>query len=111
VLVIDSNTATRRWRPVEAHCATLGARFHFFHVARNQLQGRGAHYALRRTARDIMIIAGIGDYVVDPTGCATSPDVRGSAHRDWKRRDYRDCQLAFARGRTTPSPAASSTSA
>ena len=34
VLVIDNNTRDEAvWRPVEAHCAALGARFRFFHVA------------------------------------------------------------------------------
>ncbi|HKG38952.1 MAG TPA: glycosyltransferase [Conexibacter sp.] len=33
VLVIDNNTTDETlWRPVEAHCARLGARFRFFHV-------------------------------------------------------------------------------
>ena len=33
VLVIDNNTADERlWRPVQEHCARLGARFRFLHV-------------------------------------------------------------------------------
>jgi cellulose synthase/poly-beta-1,6-N-acetylglucosamine synthase-like glycosyltransferase len=69
VLVIDNNTRDEAgWRPVEAHCATLGARFRFFHVAPLAGFKAGAlNYALERTARDVAIVAVIdSDYVVDP---------------------------------------------
>jgi exo-beta-1,3-glucanase (GH17 family)/cellulose synthase/poly-beta-1,6-N-acetylglucosamine synthase-like glycosyltransferase len=68
VLVIDNNTRDEAvWRPVEAHCATLGARFRFFHVAPLAGFKAGAlNYALARTAADARIVAVIdSDYVVD----------------------------------------------
>jgi exo-beta-1,3-glucanase (GH17 family)/cellulose synthase/poly-beta-1,6-N-acetylglucosamine synthase-like glycosyltransferase len=68
VLVIDNNTRDERvWRPVEAHCATLGPRFRFFHVAPLAGFKAGAlNYALERTAPDAEIVAVIdSDYVVD----------------------------------------------
>jgi cellulose synthase/poly-beta-1,6-N-acetylglucosamine synthase-like glycosyltransferase len=68
VLVIDNNTRDEQvWRPVEAHCARLGPRFRFFHVAPLAGFKAGAlNYALARTAPDAEIIAVIdSDYVVD----------------------------------------------
>jgi cellulose synthase/poly-beta-1,6-N-acetylglucosamine synthase-like glycosyltransferase len=68
VLVIDNNTRDESvWRPVEAHCARLGARFRFFHVAPLAGFKAGAlNYALERTAPDAAIVAVIdSDYVVD----------------------------------------------
>src|SRR2546421_359721 len=68
VLVIDNNTRDENvWRPVEAHCAQLGARFRFFHVAPLAGFKAGAlNYALARTAPDAEIVAVIdADYVVD----------------------------------------------
>src|SRR6266446_5013784 len=68
VLVIDNNTLEEAvWRPVEAHCAQLGARFRFFHVAPLAGFKAGAlNYALARTAPDAEIVAVIdSDYVVD----------------------------------------------
>jgi exo-beta-1,3-glucanase (GH17 family)/cellulose synthase/poly-beta-1,6-N-acetylglucosamine synthase-like glycosyltransferase len=68
VLVIDNNTRDEQvWRPVQAHCAQLGARFRFFHVAPLAGFKAGAlNYALARTAADAEIIAVIdSDYVVD----------------------------------------------
>src|SRR6266478_1783024 len=52
VLVIDNNTREEAvWRPVETHCAQLGARFRFFHVAPLAGFKAGAlNYALARTA-------------------------------------------------------------
>ncbi len=69
VLVIDNNTKDPAvWQPVEAHCRTLGERFHFFHV--DPLSGfkSGAlNYALERTSADADVIGVIdSDYVVDP---------------------------------------------
>jgi exo-beta-1,3-glucanase (GH17 family)/cellulose synthase/poly-beta-1,6-N-acetylglucosamine synthase-like glycosyltransferase len=69
VLVIDNNTRDPSiWRPVEAHCAQLGPRFRFFHVAPLAGFKAGAlNYALERTAPDATIVAVIdSDYVVDP---------------------------------------------
>jgi exo-beta-1,3-glucanase (GH17 family)/cellulose synthase/poly-beta-1,6-N-acetylglucosamine synthase-like glycosyltransferase len=70
VLVIDNNTKDEAvWRPVEAHCAKLGERFRFFHVAPLSGFKAGAlNYALARTAPDAEIIAVIdSDYVVEPS--------------------------------------------
>ena len=69
VLVIDNNTRDEAvWRPVEAHCATLGSRFRFFHV--DPLAGFKAgalNFALRQTAADAEVVAAIdADYVVRP---------------------------------------------
>jgi len=69
VLVIDNNTKDEAvWRPVEAHCAKLGPRFRFFHVAPLAGFKAGAlNYALERTVADAEIVAVIdSDYVVDP---------------------------------------------
>ena len=68
VLVIDNNTSDAAvWRPIEAHCAQLGPRFRFFHVAPLPGFKAGAlNYALARTAPDAEIVAVIdSDYVVD----------------------------------------------
>jgi exo-beta-1,3-glucanase (GH17 family)/cellulose synthase/poly-beta-1,6-N-acetylglucosamine synthase-like glycosyltransferase len=68
VLVIDNNTPDEAvWRPVEAHCAKLGARFRFFHVAPLAGFKAGAlNYALARTAPDAEVIAVIdSDYKVE----------------------------------------------
>lgn len=69
VLVIDNNTRDEAvWRPVKAHCATLGARFRFFHVAPLAGFKAGAlNFALRNTDPAAQIIAVIdSDYVVRP---------------------------------------------
>ncbi len=69
VLVIDNNTRDENvWRPVEAHCAKLGSRFRFFHVAPLAGFKAGAlNYALDRMAADAAIVAVIdSDYVVEP---------------------------------------------
>jgi exo-beta-1,3-glucanase (GH17 family)/cellulose synthase/poly-beta-1,6-N-acetylglucosamine synthase-like glycosyltransferase len=69
VLVIDNNTQDEAvWRPVEAHCARLGARFRFFHVAPLAGFKAGAlNFALRQTAQDAEVVAVIdADYVVRP---------------------------------------------
>ena len=68
VLVIDNNTKDEAvWRPVEAHCARLGNRFRFFHVAPLAGFKAGAlNFALAHTAPDAEIVAVIdSDYVVD----------------------------------------------
>jgi exo-beta-1,3-glucanase (GH17 family)/cellulose synthase/poly-beta-1,6-N-acetylglucosamine synthase-like glycosyltransferase len=67
VLVIDNNTREEAvWRPVEAHCATLGPRFRFFHVAPLAGFKAGAlNFALRQTAPDAEVVAVIdSDYQV-----------------------------------------------
>jgi exo-beta-1,3-glucanase (GH17 family)/cellulose synthase/poly-beta-1,6-N-acetylglucosamine synthase-like glycosyltransferase len=68
VLVIDNNTPDESvWRPVQAHCAALGERFRFFHVAPLSGFKAGAlNYALARMASDAEIVAVIdSDYLVD----------------------------------------------
>jgi len=69
VLVIDNNTREEAvWRPVEAHCRQLGARFRFFHVSPLAGFKAGAlNYALRHCASDAEIIA-----VIDSDYCVTS---------------------------------------
>jgi len=69
VLVIDNNTRDEAlWRPVEAHCRRLGARFRFFHV--DPLAGFKAgalNFALEHTAADAEVVAVIdADYIVRP---------------------------------------------
>ncbi len=69
VLVIDNNTRDPAvWQPVEAHCAALGPRFRFFHVAPLAgFKGGALNYVLERTAPDAQIIAVIdSDYCVEP---------------------------------------------
>ncbi len=68
VLVIDNNTPDEAtWRPVEAHCAALGPRFRFFHVAPLSGFKAGAlNFALRNTAPDAEVVAVIdSDYMVE----------------------------------------------
>ena len=67
VLVIDNNTRDEAvWRPVEARCLELGARFRFFHVAPLAGFKAGAlNFALAHTAPDAAVVAVIdSDYVV-----------------------------------------------
>ncbi|HMI36829.1 MAG TPA: glycosyltransferase, partial [Steroidobacteraceae bacterium] len=69
VLVIDNNTRDETvWRPVEAHCAALGARFRFFHVSPLAGFKAGAlNFALAQTSPGTAIIAVIdSDYRVEP---------------------------------------------
>jgi len=69
VLVIDNNTKDEAvWRPVEAHCATLGPRFRFFHVSPLAGFKAGAlNFALRNTDPAAEVVACIdADYIVDP---------------------------------------------
>lgn len=69
VLVIDNNTQDPAvWQPVEAHCATLGPRFRFFHVAPLEgFKGGALNYLLEYTAQDAEVIAVIdSDYCVAP---------------------------------------------
>ncbi|MEZ5563943.1 MAG: glycosyltransferase [Gammaproteobacteria bacterium] len=69
VLVIDNNTRDEAvWKPVQAHCAALGARFRFFHVSPLAGFKAGAlNFALRHTDPAARIIAVIdSDYVVKP---------------------------------------------
>ncbi len=69
VLVIDNNTEKEEvWKPVEAHCATLGPRFRFFHL--NPWPGYKAgalNFALKETAPDAQFVGVVdSDYEVAP---------------------------------------------
>lgn len=69
VIVIDNNTKDARlWRPVEAHCQSLGERFRFFHVDRLSGAKAGAlNFALRHTAPDAELVGVIdSDYQAEP---------------------------------------------
>ncbi|HTJ64371.1 MAG TPA: glycosyltransferase [Alphaproteobacteria bacterium] len=69
VLVIDNNTKDPAvWKPIEAHCATLGSRFRFFHLDNWPGFKAGAlNFALRNSAPDTEVVAVIdSDYTVDP---------------------------------------------
>lgn len=68
VLVMDNNTADESlWRPVEAHCRTLGPRFRFFHVEGLKGFKAGAMNRLLRLMdpRAEFIFVVDADYVVD----------------------------------------------
>lgn len=69
VLVVDNNTKDPAlWKPVEAHCRSLGTHFRFFHV--DPLKGAKAgalNFALRHTAPDAELVGIIdSDYCVEP---------------------------------------------
>jgi exo-beta-1,3-glucanase (GH17 family)/cellulose synthase/poly-beta-1,6-N-acetylglucosamine synthase-like glycosyltransferase len=69
VLVIDNNTRDPAvWQPVQAHCARLGERFRFFHVAPLEGFKAGAlNFALRHTDAEAGVVAVIdSDYKVEP---------------------------------------------
>ena len=69
VIVVDNNTPdAATWRPVEAHCARLGARFRFVHVeGLHGFKAGALNLALRRTSPDAGVVAVIdSDYVVTP---------------------------------------------
>ncbi len=69
VIVLDNNTPDAAvWRPVEAHCETLGPRFRFFHLDGVQGFKAGAlNEALKQTDSDAEYIAVIdSDYQVEP---------------------------------------------
>ncbi len=68
VIVVDNNTRDERlWRPVEAHCARLGARFRFFHLPEWPGFKAGAlNFALRETDPRAEVIGVVdADYAVD----------------------------------------------
>ena len=67
VLMLDNNTKREEvWKPLEAHCAKLGERFHFFHLDPWPGFKAGAlNYGLKQTDPRADIIAVIdSDYVV-----------------------------------------------
>lgn len=68
VLVIDNNTKDPAvWQPLEEHCARLGPRFKFFHVAPLAgFKGGALNYVMQHTAPDAEVIAVIdSDYCVE----------------------------------------------
>ena len=68
VIVVDNNTRDERlWRPVEAHCAQLGARFRFYHLPEWPGFKAGAlNFALRETDPRAEVIGVVdADYAVD----------------------------------------------
>ncbi|HEY4366542.1 MAG TPA: glycosyltransferase [Steroidobacteraceae bacterium] len=82
VLVVDNNTLEEAvWRPVEAHCRTLGPRFRFFHVdALAGFKAGALNYALQHTASDATLVAVIdSDYKVDPRWLADLVPAFGDA--------------------------------
>ena len=69
VVVVDNNTKDPNlWKPVERHCAVLGSRFRFFHVAPLSGAKAGAlNFALQHTSADAELIALIdADYQAEP---------------------------------------------
>ncbi len=69
VLVIDNNTNDEKlWRPVEAHCQSLGDRFRFFHLDSWPGAKAGAlNFALDQVSDDTKLIGVIdSDYHADP---------------------------------------------
>lgn len=70
VIVMDNNTKDPAvWRPVEAHCRTLGANFKFFHEdTLGGFKAGALNYALARTSPEAEVVAVIdSDYVVSPS--------------------------------------------
>jgi cellulose synthase/poly-beta-1,6-N-acetylglucosamine synthase-like glycosyltransferase len=69
VIVLDNNTKDpSRWRPVEAHCATLGRNFRFYHLDNVRGFKAGAlNEALKLTDPGAAYVAVIdSDYQVEP---------------------------------------------
>lgn len=103
VLVVDNNTEKEEvWKPVEAHCATLGPRFRFYHL--NPWPGFKAgalNFALKETAPDAEIIGVVdSDYVVAPewlrhfvphflSDPAVAVVQAPQAHQDWEHNAFR----------------------
>lgn len=69
VLVIDNNTKDPAiWEPVRDYCASLGARFRFFHLEVCKGFKAGAlNFAVQQTAPDAQVVGVIdSDYLVEP---------------------------------------------
>ena len=70
VLVLDNNTpSAATWKPVADHCATLGERFSFFHVAKLKGAKAGAlNLCLERMdPRSELILTVDADYRIEPS--------------------------------------------
>jgi exo-beta-1,3-glucanase (GH17 family)/cellulose synthase/poly-beta-1,6-N-acetylglucosamine synthase-like glycosyltransferase len=102
VLVIDNNTDKEEtWRPVEARCRELGARFRFFHLKPWPGFKAGAlNHGLKMTDPRASVIAVVdADYVVEPNwlrclvGHFDDPKVAivqcPQAHRDYAGNTFR----------------------
>ena len=103
VLVIDNNTADEAlWKPVEAHMATLGPNFRFFHLRPWPGFKAGAlNFALKETDPLAQVVGVVdADYVVAPDWLSTliphfveAPDVAvvqaPQAHRNWEKQPFR----------------------
>jgi exo-beta-1,3-glucanase (GH17 family)/cellulose synthase/poly-beta-1,6-N-acetylglucosamine synthase-like glycosyltransferase len=102
VLVIDNNTKREEvWRPVEAHCAKLGAKFRFFHLEPWPGFKAGAlNYGLTQTDARAEVVAVVdADYEVRSdwlralTGYFLDPKVAvvqcPQAHRDYEHNAFR----------------------
>ncbi|MDE1900128.1 MAG: glycosyltransferase [Alphaproteobacteria bacterium] len=69
VLVIDNNTKDDAvWKPLQEHCAKLGPKFRFFHLADWPGYKAGAlNFGLKETAPDAAVVGVIdSDYIVSP---------------------------------------------
>ncbi|RYZ42678.1 MAG: glycosyltransferase [Myxococcaceae bacterium] len=69
VIVVDNNTQDPAlWRPVEAHCVKLGARFRFIHVeSLPGAKGGALNLALRHTPPDTEVVALLdADFLCEP---------------------------------------------
>ncbi|MEO7198695.1 MAG: glycosyltransferase [Dokdonella sp.] len=97
VLVIDNNTKSEAvWKPVEEHCAKLGARFRFFHLSPWPGFKAGAlNFGLQETDPRTEVVAVVdADYVVRKdwlsalTGYFRDPKIAvvqcPQAHREWE---------------------------
>ncbi len=102
VLVIDNNTKDENlWRPVEAHCAKLGARFRFFHLDPWPGFKAGAlNFGLDHTDPRAEVVAVVdadyevrSDWLASLTGYFADPKVAvvqcPQAHRDFERNAFR----------------------
>ncbi|HEV7489363.1 MAG TPA: glycosyltransferase [Rhodanobacteraceae bacterium] len=102
VLVIDNNTKNEEvWKPVEAHCARLGAKFRFFHLDPWPGFKAGAlNYGLEQTDARADIIAVVDadyevrrDWLAALAGYFHDPKVAvvqcPQAHRDYEHNAFR----------------------
>jgi cellulose synthase/poly-beta-1,6-N-acetylglucosamine synthase-like glycosyltransferase len=102
VLVLDNNTKNPDvWKPVEAHCAKLGAKFRFYHLEPWPGFKAGAlNYGLEVTDPRAEVVAVVdADYEVRSdwlralTGYFADPNVAvvqcPQAHRDWEHNAFR----------------------
>lgn len=102
VIVLDNNTKREEiWRPVEAHCAKLGAKFRFYHLEPWPGFKAGAlNYGLEVTDPRAEVVAVVdADYEVRSdwlralTGYFADPKVAvvqcPQAHREWEHNAFR----------------------